>query len=44
MTCGAVNALATIAAAVALRIPVTGIRCSRAGVLGRPGGAGRDRR
>ena len=33
MTCGAVNALATIAAAVCLRTPRTGIRSSAAGTL-----------
>ena len=34
MTCGAVNALATIAAAVCLRTPLIGIRCSRPPALG----------
>jgi hypothetical protein len=38
VTCGAVNALATIAAAVALRTPFTGIRVSPDAVPG----AGRE--
>ena len=37
MTCGAVNALATIAAAVCLRTPLIGIRCSPPTRAGRSG-------